>query len=109
VVAEVGVTIGAGVATSDMVAILDTWRVPTSGHRRPELGWPDPAPVVIGAGAYLGMGSIVGPGVHVGDGAYVGENAVVIDDVPAHAVVQGNPARVVRHFDQAAAAWVDRR
>lgn len=82
------------VSTSDDVAIVDTWGV--AGHEAARL-LPTPAagPVRIGRGAYLGCGSVVGPGVHVGEGAYVGEGAVVLHDVPAHALVRGNPATVV--------------
>lgn len=44
----------------------------------------------------LGVGAkVLGP-VRVGRGAVVGANAVVLDDVPAGAVVVGIPARVVR-------------
>jgi maltose O-acetyltransferase len=57
------------------------------------MSWP--APVHIDDGAYLGGNSIVLPGVHIGRGAYVGEGAVVTHDVPAGAIVFGNPARVV--------------
>jgi serine O-acetyltransferase len=46
--------------------------------------------VDIGAGA-----CIIGP-VRVGRGAVIGANAVVVDDVPAGAVVGGVPARVLR-------------
>jgi acetyltransferase-like isoleucine patch superfamily enzyme len=52
--------------------------------------------VVVEAGAYLGANSVLHPGVRVGRGAYVGEGAAVVEDVPARAVVFGNPAQVVR-------------
>lgn len=52
-----------------------------------------PEPVRVRAGAYLGAGSLILPGVTVGLGAFVGEGAVVSADVPAGAVVYGNPAR----------------
>jgi acetyltransferase-like isoleucine patch superfamily enzyme len=83
------------VSTSDYVAILDSWG---SGPREqpPTLPTPGAGPVRIGRGAYLGCGSVIGPGVHVGEGAYVGEGAVVLADVPAHALVRGNPAELVR-------------
>jgi acetyltransferase-like isoleucine patch superfamily enzyme len=97
----VRIELGAGVSTSDHVAILDSWG-PVAGGALPS---PFAAPVRIGAGAYLGAGSVVGPGVTIGDGAFVGEGSVVVDDVPAHAVVYGNPAVVVRAWDPAAARW----
>lgn len=46
--------------------------------------------VAIGTGA-----KIIGP-VTIGEGAVIGANAVVVDDVPAGAVVAGVPARQVR-------------
>lgn len=102
---EVGVSIGDGVGSSDSATIVDTWRLPFLGAPPPAVPRPEPRPVVIGAGAYLAMNCIVGPGVHVGEGAYVGEGAVVIDDVPPHTVVTGNPASVTRAFDATARVW----
>ena len=45
------------------------------------------------AGASVGAGAIVLPGLTIGHHALVGAGAVVTRDVPAHAVVLGNPAR----------------
>jgi acetyltransferase-like isoleucine patch superfamily enzyme len=53
---------------------------------------------VIRAGAKLGANATVLPGVIVGENALVGAGAVVVRDVPAGAVVAGNPARVIRHI-----------
>lgn len=46
-------------------------------------------------GAALGAGSIIVTGVTVGCWALVGAGAVVSRDVPDHAIVVGNPARVI--------------
>ena len=47
----------------------------------------------VGRGASLGAGVVVLPGLRIGDYAVVGAGSVVTRDVPAHAVVMGNPAR----------------
>jgi acetyltransferase-like isoleucine patch superfamily enzyme len=99
-----GVVIGDDVMASDCVAIVDGWGPPTGGWPG-GLPPPVPTPVVVEAGAYLGAGCVIGPGVRVGAGAYVGEGAVVTDDVPAHAVVFGNPAAVVRSWSADAGEW----
>ena len=50
----------------------------------------------VGRACYVGAGAMVRQRVAVGDGALVGLGAVVLRDVPAGAVVVGNPARVLR-------------
>jgi acetyltransferase-like isoleucine patch superfamily enzyme len=47
-------------------------------------------------GARIGGGAVLLPGVEVGEEAFVGAGAVVLRDVPARAVVVGNPARQIR-------------
>lgn len=53
-------------------------------------------PIVIGDNVWIATGATVLPGVHIGNGAIVGAMAVVSRDVPAGAVVAGNPAEIVR-------------
>jgi sugar O-acyltransferase (sialic acid O-acetyltransferase NeuD family) len=52
--------------------------------------------VRVGEGAFIGAASTVIPGRQVGAWAVVGAGSVVTKDVPDHAVVVGNPARVIR-------------
>jgi acetyltransferase-like isoleucine patch superfamily enzyme len=47
-------------------------------------------------GARIGGGAVLLPGVEIGQEAFVGAGAVVLRDVPARAVVVGNPARQIR-------------
>jgi UDP-2-acetamido-3-amino-2,3-dideoxy-glucuronate N-acetyltransferase len=49
---------------------------------------------VVADGASLGAGAVILPGVRIGRNAMVGAGAVVTKDVPANAVVVGNPARI---------------
>ena len=51
----------------------------------------------MGHDVWIGRSAIILPGVSIGDGAVVGAGAVVTKDVPAYAVVVGNPARVIRY------------
>lgn len=53
-------------------------------------------PVVIGRNVWIGGGAIIVPGVTVGDDAVIGAGSVVTRDVPAGAIVAGNPARPIR-------------
>ena len=45
-------------------------------------------------GATIGAGAIIGPGLEIGAYAMIGMGSVVTADVPPHALVFGNPARV---------------
>lgn len=53
-------------------------------------------PVVVEDDVLVGACAVVIEGVHVGKGAVVAAGSVVIEDVPAGAVVAGVPARVVK-------------
>lgn len=55
---------------------------------------------IVATGASLGGGSVILPGVRIGRRAMVGAGAVVTKDVPANAVVVGNPARIVDYVGQ---------
>jgi acetyltransferase-like isoleucine patch superfamily enzyme len=52
-------------------------------------------PTVVEAGATIGANATVVCGVTVGRGAFVGAGAVVVRDVPAFALIVGNPARQI--------------
>ena len=58
-------------------------------------GWEIGLPIRIEDRAWLGGSVIICPGITVGDGAIVGAGSVVTRDVPAGAIVGGNPARVI--------------
>ena len=57
-------------------------------------------PVVIEDDVMLGANAVVIEGVRVGEGAVVAAGAVVVDDVPAGAVVAGCPAKVIKMKDE---------
>ena len=94
------------------VVLMDTYRLPLNlPDRRRELERlptrqprvPDaevPArPIHIQRNVWIGFDACVLPGVTIGEGSVVGARAVVASDVPAYAVVAGNPARVIRYLE----------
>jgi acetyltransferase-like isoleucine patch superfamily enzyme len=52
--------------------------------------------VRVGRGSFVGAGAVCAPEVVIGPDAIVGAGATVVSDVPAEAVVVGNPATVIR-------------
>lgn len=50
--------------------------------------------------ASIGSGSTILSKVTIGENALVGAGSVVTKDVPANAVVAGNPARILRYIDR---------
>jgi acetyltransferase-like isoleucine patch superfamily enzyme len=94
-----GVVIGGGRHPMEWVAMSpvfyegrDSVKAKFSTHKR------DPVkPVVIGHDVWIGRSAIVLSGVEIGIGAVVGAGSVVTKNVPAYAVVAGNPARLIRY------------
>lgn len=62
-------------------------------------------PVKIGCNVWIGEQVCILPGVTIGDGAIVGAGSIVIKDVPAQSIVAGNPAKVIRVFDEDICEW----
>jgi acetyltransferase-like isoleucine patch superfamily enzyme len=64
---------------------------------------------VIRKGAKIGANATLLPGVVIGENALVGAGAVVVRDVPAGAIVVGNPARVVGQVAEQPYSLVQKR
>ncbi|HWA96033.1 MAG TPA: acyltransferase [Terracidiphilus sp.] len=57
-------------------------------------------PTRIRRGASIGSGATILANVEVGERAIVGAGSVVTRNVPARAIVAGNPARILRYIDE---------
>ena len=55
---------------------------------------------IVKRGASIGSGSTILSSVVIGEKAIVGAGSVVTKDVPANAIVAGNPARVLRYMTE---------
>jgi acetyltransferase-like isoleucine patch superfamily enzyme len=68
-----------------------------SGALQTEADWKVET-TLVKKGASIGSGATILANVVIGEGALIGAGAVVTKDVPANAVVAGNPGRVVRYL-----------
>ena len=97
-----GVTIEDDVFIGHSVTFVnDTYpRATASGGRlQTEEDW-KVEPTVIKKGASIGSGATILSNIRIGENAIVGAGSVVTKDVPANAIVAGNPARVLRYIQQ---------
>ena len=53
----------------------------------------------IGRNVDFGVGVICIGDIHIGDNAIIAAGSVVVKDVPANAIVAGNPARIIKYND----------
>lgn len=111
-IAEERITIGNHCLLAWGAVLTDAWigRAPVDVRRRllhAAHAHPDrwvahgttPRPVTLEDNVWIGFGAVVMPGVTIGRGAVVSSRSVVSTDVPAYAVMAGDPARLVRMLD----------
>ena len=89
-----GVQLLGGVRLEDGVFVGPNATFANDPFPRNRSSQPSSAITVIKSGALIGANTTLLPGVTVGYGATVGAGSVVTKDVPANAVVYGNPARI---------------
>jgi len=63
-------------------------------------------PVAIGNKVWIGENVSILAGVNIGDGSVIGAGAVVTSDIPPNSVAVGNPAKVIKVFDNARLEWL---
>lgn len=96
-----GVQLWNGLRVADDVfigpnATFSNDKYPRSKHYQPQV-----MQTHIARGASIGGAAAILPGVRIGARAMVGAGSVVTQDVPAKAIVSGNPARIVGYVDTA--------
>ena len=53
--------------------------------------------IEVGHDVWIGMGASIVSGVSIGNGAVIAANSMVVKDIPAYAIVAGNPAKIVKY------------
>ncbi|MFA6809376.1 MAG: acyltransferase, partial [Eubacteriales bacterium] len=85
------IVIGNDVMIGRDVTIRDN----NGGHYINIQGYKNSKPILIDNKVWIGEKVIIMPGVHIGEGAIIAAGSLVINNVPAHSLVSGNPAKVI--------------
>ena len=62
--------------------------------------------VYIGDETWIGANAVILPGVFIGKHCVVAAGSVVTKNIPSYSVVAGNPAKVIKVFNQESNKWV---
>jgi acetyltransferase-like isoleucine patch superfamily enzyme len=73
-------------------------RATTEGKLQTEADWKVER-TVVKKGASIGSGVTILSNISIGENAIVGAGSVVTKDVPANAIVAGNPAKLLRYIE----------
>jgi UDP-2-acetamido-3-amino-2,3-dideoxy-glucuronate N-acetyltransferase len=94
VTVKCGVYLWNGIRVEDDVFIGPNATFTNDKYPRSRAYLPEHPVTCLRQGCSIGAGAVILPGIEVGLGAMVGAGAVVTANVPPHAIVIGNPARV---------------
>jgi acetyltransferase-like isoleucine patch superfamily enzyme len=64
------------------------------------------SPISIGNGCWVGHGATILKGVTIGDYSVIGANSVVTKSFPDYCMIAGNPAKIIKMFDQKSQKWL---
>jgi len=65
----------------------------------------DTQEVIIENDVWIGSNSIILAGVHIGVHVVIGAGSVITKDIPSNCIAFGNPARVVKQYDDEKKRW----
>lgn len=94
------VLVGRNAMFSDLSHRYDDLQQPIKTQPITSSGW-----IIVEDDCFIGHGAMILPNVRIGKHSVVGAGAVVRTDVPPYSVVAGNPAAIIRQYDNDAKKW----
>jgi acetyltransferase-like isoleucine patch superfamily enzyme len=64
------------------------------------------APIVVEDDCWIAANVVITAGVTIGKHSIVAAGSVVTKDVPPFSIAAGNPAKVIKRYDEASGAWI---
>jgi serine O-acetyltransferase len=77
------------------------WVITVMINQQVTIGWKS----IIGNSVQIRAGAFIKDHVVVGDDVIIGAHAVVLNDIPAHSVVVGIPAKIIKTRKSESCAW----
>ena len=109
IICHSNVVIGNDVSITGNCAIVDVTHPFKDVHDPVKIGHriqKERSLVEIGDRSFLGFNAIVLPNVRIGRYCVIGAQSLVSRDVPDYSVAAGNPARILRRYDEVNDEWV---
>lgn len=106
-----GITIGDNVLIGSRVLIIDnshgnySGEIQDSPQTSPNERRIFSKPVVIEKNVWIGENVVIQKGVTIGEGSIIGANSVVTKDIPEYSIAAGQPAKVIKKYNEGNKKW----